>query len=159
MCFASVKLTIVLTTFVPLFTLNWYNNNYNNNTNVLLALHTQLVIRLLEFQLTPARFVLHICICTASVRRTFSMWNVHYLFLQNSIAKACVCAFSNLSVPHACCYWLIWKMFDTFVYTLTPVDVIGSLLRKSSRHLPMLVYLCNKSVLVVTIAFDYCSVC
>ena len=30
-CLVSVKLFIVLTTFVALFTLNWYNNNYNNN--------------------------------------------------------------------------------------------------------------------------------
>ena len=35
----SVKLFIVHTTFVPLFTLNWYNNNYNNNllSSLLLA--------------------------------------------------------------------------------------------------------------------------
>ena len=31
MCFVSVKLFIVLTTFVPLFTLDYLNNNYNNN--------------------------------------------------------------------------------------------------------------------------------
>ena len=31
MCSISVKFFIVLTTFVPLFTLNWYNTTYNNN--------------------------------------------------------------------------------------------------------------------------------
>ena len=31
MCSISVSVFIVLSTFVPLFTLNWYNTNYNNN--------------------------------------------------------------------------------------------------------------------------------
>ena len=31
MYFVFVKTFIVLTTFVPLFTFNWYYNNYNNN--------------------------------------------------------------------------------------------------------------------------------
>ena len=30
-CLISVKFFIVLTTFVPLFTFNWYNTNYNTN--------------------------------------------------------------------------------------------------------------------------------
>ena len=30
-CFISVKIFIVFTNFVALFTQNWYNNNYNNN--------------------------------------------------------------------------------------------------------------------------------
>ena len=30
MCFVSVELFIILTTFVPLLTRNWYNNNYTN---------------------------------------------------------------------------------------------------------------------------------
>ena len=65
MCSVSVKLFMVLTTFVALFTLNWYNTNYNNNClfnttirysapnrNSVLELLTQLVTRLLQLQLT-----------------------------------------------------------------------------------------------------------
>ena len=78
MCFVSVKIFIVLTTFVPLFTLNWYNNNYNNkclsdttirnyayNRNCFVrtsqqrSSNTQLHARLLELQLTAVCSVLH----------------------------------------------------------------------------------------------------
>ena len=48
-------------------------------------------------------------------------------------------------------------MFDVFVYTLTLVDVIGGLPVTSSRHLFVLVYLCNKFIIVVVIAVVYCS--
>ena len=54
-------------------------------------------------------------------RYVFSLQNVLNLegswsrLFEESIAKAYVCAFSYLSVPHNCCYWFIWKMFDIFV--------------------------------------------
>ena len=59
----SAKFFIVLTIFVPLFTLNWYTNYNNNclfnktirysahNRNSLLELYTELVTRLLQLQL------------------------------------------------------------------------------------------------------------
>ena len=38
-----------------------------------------------------------------------------FYFLENYIATACASAFSYFSVPHACCWWFIWKAFDVFV--------------------------------------------
>ena len=134
MSFVSVKLFIVHTTFVPLFTLNWYNNNYNNNllTSLFLAhnysllcsqhfckhwtysldLHntrssntqTQLVTRLTELLLT--HWSLYLTLLYAHV---FSLQNILKVesfrsrLLETSIATACICAFSHLPVPHACC--------------------------------------------------------
>ena len=64
MCSISVKFIIVLITFVPLYTLYWYSNNYNNNClfnttirysahkrNFMLELYTHLVTRLLQLLL------------------------------------------------------------------------------------------------------------
>ena len=42
-------------------------------------------------------------------------------------------------------------MFDVFL--CTPADVVGGLLITSSRHLSVLVYLCNKLVIVVALPF------
>ena len=47
-------------------------------------------------------------------------------------------------------------MFDAFVYTLTLVDVVGGLPVTISRYLSLLVYLCNKFIIVVATAFVYC---
>ena len=47
--------------------------------------------------------------------------------------------------------------FDVFVYTLTLVDVVGGLPATISRQLSVLVYLCNRLVIVVAIAFVNCS--
>ena len=46
MCSVSVKFFIVLSTFVPLFTRNWYNTNNNNNllSSLLLAAYNLFVI-------------------------------------------------------------------------------------------------------------------
>ena len=81
-CFVSVKLFLVLITFVPLFTLNWYSMNYNNNCpahNCNCFVHTQLHTRLIKFLLTVARFVLPLYIRTHSVCRTFSMYKFAFL--------------------------------------------------------------------------------
>ena len=40
-------------------------------------------------------------------------------------------------------------MFDVFVYTITPVDGVGGLPVIISQHLCVLVYLCNKLVMVL----------
>ena len=46
-----------------------------------------------------------------------------------------------------------------FVNTLTLVDVIGGLPATISRHLYVLLYSCNKFVIVVALAFIYCPLC
>ena len=42
-------------------------------------------------------------------------------------------------------------MFDVFVFTLTFVDIVGGLHVTISRHLCVLVYLCNKLVIVAAV--------
>ena len=64
-----------------------------------MQLHTNLI----ELQLVAARFVWPFYIHTPC------SWS-------HILAKASVCAFSSLSVPHFCGYWFIWKAFDVFVY-------------------------------------------
>ena len=53
------------------------------------------------------------------------------------------------------------EMFDVFVSVyalhLSHADVAVGLLITSSRHLFVLVYLCNKLVIVVAIGIVYCS--
>ena len=56
---------------------------------------------------------------------TFSLTNV----LKDSIATACICAFSYLSVPYACCYW-----FRCSKYVLVYWDTL-TLLRLLTVHL------------------------
>ena len=71
----------------------------------------QLHTRLTEFLLTLVFLYTH----------AFSLQNVLKVevsrsrLLENSIATTCICAFSYLSVPHACCYWFICKVFDVFI--------------------------------------------
>ena len=112
------KLYISLTTFVPLFTLNWYNNNYNNSYPALnrnCVVHTQLHTRLTEFLLTVGCFVLPFCSLTKISQTNFlEAEGSHTCLLKNYIATACICAFLYLSVPYACCCWFIQK-FDVFV--------------------------------------------
>ena len=55
------------------------------------------------------------------VWQALSYAHVFSLFSEKSIAKASICAFSYLSVPHVCCCWFIWKAFNVCVYTLTLV--------------------------------------
>ena len=55
------------------------------------------------------------------------------------------------------CLLLLVQVFDVYVFTLTLVDVVGGLHVTISRHLFVLVYLCNKLIIVVAIAFVYCS--
>ena len=47
-------------------------------------------------------------------------------------------------------------MFNVFVYTKALVDVVGGLLEIISRYLAALVYMYNKLVIVVAVAFVYC---
>ena len=63
------------------------------------SLHTQLHQRLTEMLMTLV----------------LKAEGLHSRFLENSIATTCISAFSYLSVPHACCCWFIWKVFDVFV--------------------------------------------
>ena len=51
---------------------------------------------------------------------------------------------------------VVIRVFGRCSMYLTSVDVVGGLLVTSSRHLSVLVYLCNKLVIVVAIAFVYC---
>ena len=51
------------------------------------------------------------------------------------------------------CLLLLVKVFDVFVYTQTLVDIVAVLPVTISRHLPMLVHLCNKLVIVITLLF------
>ena len=46
---------------------------------------------------------------------------------ENSIATACICAFSCLPATHTCCYWFIWRVFCVFVQTLRIVVFIFSI--------------------------------
>ena len=52
---------------------------------------------------------------------------------------------------------MLVEALDIFVYTLTFIDVVGGLPVTISRHLSLLVYLCNKIVVAVAKAFVYCS--
>ena len=52
---------------------------------------------------------------------------------------------------------LLVYVFDLFVYTVTPVDIVANLPITITRHLSVLVFLCNKFVIVVAIDFVYCS--
>ena len=55
----------------------------------------------------------------------FSLQNVlkvecsHCCIGEISIVTACLCAFSYLSVPYACCWWFIWKVFWYYVDTIS----------------------------------------
>ena len=64
--------------------------------------------------------------------------------LENSIATACICAFSHLSVPYACCYWFTWIVFYAypsvfgyvmFALSISHTDVIVGLLINSSMYI------------------------
>ena len=170
-CFVSVKVFIVLTTFVPLFTINWYNNNYNNNCLSDTRIHYS-ANNCNCFVRTPhvtchktAWITIQSCPFCQPLLYTdaFSLQNVLNVegswsrLLENFIAKAFVCAFSFLSALHVCCYWFMWKVFDVFVYTLTLVDVVAGLPAIFWRHVSGLVYLHNRLVIVVVIAFVYCT--
>ena len=73
---------------------------YNRNSSV----RTQLVTRLLELQLTVVCSALPI-LQSSQISQTnvLEMEGSYFRRLENSIATACICAFSRLSVPHACC--------------------------------------------------------
>ena len=57
------------------------------------------------------------------------MWKVHDITFSRELycENLCMCILIVIC-PHTCCYWFIWKVLDIFVYTLTPADVVGSLL-------------------------------
>ena len=134
---------------MPLFKLirvQVYNNNYHNNYSLVILIclqpfckpHLYFILHTSEMfkhatchktdwlQLTVAHCDSPFYIHMSSVCRTFfkveGSWS---RLLENSTAKACICAFSYLSVPHAYCYWFIWKVFDVFVYTLTFVAFVA----------------------------------
>ena len=93
---------------------NLYHSNYNNNCSF------------------DTLFILLFAIMLATVlfKRNFTQgWlNSYWLLpalpclfytyafsLQNILKVEGSRAFSYLSVPHACCCWFIWKVFDVFV--------------------------------------------
>ena len=162
---------------MPLFTLNWYNTNYNNNClfntticysahnrNSLLELHMQLVSRLLQLQLT--HWSLYLALLQSN---TFSLTNVLEMegscsrLLEKSTAAVCICAFSYMSFTHACrccfrcsiyllvciCVHITIRLCCICVIHLphTYTDVIDVLLINSSM------YIC------VSVAFVLLSVC
>ena len=120
----------------------------------------QLVTRLLELQLTLVCYVLPFYSPTRSIRRITRL-------LENSIATACICAFSHLSFLHAYCCWfrcsmnlLVCICIHTnniivcwlCVIHLSHTDVIVGLLIKSSM------YICVRVVfglLLFTISIAY----
>ena len=61
--------------------------------------HMQLVTRLLELQLTH----LTLLYTQNSLQDILKVEGSRSRLLETSIATACICAFSHLSVPHACC--------------------------------------------------------
>ena len=72
-----------------------------------------------------------------------------FRLLQKSSATIYMCTFSYIFS-----LTLINVGLGVFVYTLTLIDVVGGLPATSSRHLSVLVYMCEK---LVAIAFVYCS--
>ena len=58
-----------------------------------------------------------------------------------------------------CTLSLVAFAFDAFVFSIafSHADVVGGLLVTSAPHLSVLVYLCNKLVIVVAMVFVYCS--
>ena len=142
MCFISIKLFIVRTIYVchSFQLIQRHNSNYNNNClfDILLCLQsfckqqhlfvrheTRLYTKLTELLLPVVWFVLLFYSPTQTVWLTFLKQNVLFeaggsrsRLLQNSIATACICAFSYFFVPcfpHACCYWFTFIGFDVFV--------------------------------------------
>ena len=83
MCFVSIKLFIVHTTFVPLFTLNWYNISYNNNllSSLFLAHNYSLFCfkhaNATQYWLITTYFLIALP-CYFIVQRS---WNRRFLFL------------------------------------------------------------------------------
>ena len=80
--------------------------------------------------------------------------------LENSIAT-CLYMCILLLVCSLCLLLLVYlervrRICKCVCLRLSHADVVGGLLGSCSMHLPVLVYLCNKLVIVVTIAFVYC---
>ena len=76
--------------------------------------HTQLHTRLIEFLLT-ALSCFFIYTHALNQQNVLKIEGSRSCLLENSIATACICASSYLSVPHTCCCWFIWKVFDVLV--------------------------------------------
>ena len=71
---------------------------------------------LVVIQLSLCKVVLPLYIPSAfSLQNVLKVEGSRSRLLENSLATACICAFSYLSVPHSCCCWFIWKVFDEFV--------------------------------------------
>ena len=54
-------------------------------------------------------------------------WNRMFLFSPSQeiyCDRLYMCAFSYMSFPHACCWWLNWKVFDVFVLCAFSITVI-----------------------------------
>ena len=94
MCFISVKFFNLFTTFVSLFTLNWYNINYNNNClfnatirysthnrKSLLELHTQLVTSCFNYNWLTDLHSYIIMYINLSIMTFSTWWNIGFEFL------------------------------------------------------------------------------
>ena len=55
------------------------------------------------------------CLVTFSLTNVLEVEGFCSRLLENFIATLCICAFSYLSVTHASCCLLAWKVFDVFV--------------------------------------------
>ena len=116
------KLFIVLTTFATLFTLNWYNNNYNNNclfailcSHFCPCKHQQLLGRLyfarnLSSHKSDWIITDRYPLCLAFLyTHAFTLQNFlevegsNFRLRENSIVTDCICAFSYSSSTHPCC--------------------------------------------------------
>ena len=118
-CFVSI---ISLLFSLYLFTLNWCNNNYsyNNRHNFsLFCLQPQLFCShstshkndWIFTDSLPAFSCLFIYARLQSAERS-QCRRFAFLPPQKSTVTACMCEFSWLSIPHACCCGVIWKVFD-----------------------------------------------
>ena len=74
---------------------------------------------------------------------------------RESIATACVCTFSHLSVAFAYCCWFILKMFDVFVSVY--FCIVYSLSLVAFAFVVYVLSICFILMIFVLVAFVYCS--
>ena len=163
-----------------LFMCSTVSNLHNNNN----WLFDNLLIQLFAILLTKEIFWLNYYWVSSTLSCPFIFqhdqsnghsWSRRFSFSSRELHREYALAY--LSIPHA--YWCLFIIYYfiircicwcVFVYTLPLAafaffisfsydDIVGGLLVTSSSHLSvlLLVYLCNKLVIVVAIAFLYCS--
>ena len=171
----SVKLFIVLTTFVPLFTLNWYNTNYNNNclpaTTIRHSAHSRnCLVRSSHATwhktayITTDCYPLYLPLLYTYVFRLQNGLNVEgswSCLLEISNAKACVCAFSYQLFPHTYCCWFRCSMYllGCICVHITVRLCCVCVIHLSHTHTNVIVgLLINSSMYIYMFLFGFCFI-